>query len=326
MKILITGANGSLGGYLTRYFSQKGHQIVACGRQSESPAELLNYATYIQADINKPMELPAADVCIHTAALSDDKATLAQLLLPNVEGTKNIANATKSAKIFIHISSSSVYLPSEIPLNEDIAGKQNNRLLSPYGMSKWLSEQAIMETSQHEACFILRARGFYGTGDKMILPRLFKLVKNETLQKPGSLEINVSMTHYKNIAHAIELCLHSNQKGINIYNVADQKIYLLIEVLRKFTSKFYKKQLKEKSVPIFVLKMMAWFKIGGITGLLIRAFTQNMVLDTSKIEKELGYKAQTDLDLSLDEIAGWVEKIGGVEVLKQADKELAWKL
>jgi nucleoside-diphosphate-sugar epimerase len=49
-----------------------------------------------------------------------------------------------------------------------------------------------------------------------------------------------------------------------------------------------------------------------------------MVLDISKIKTELGYKEQTNIDNSLDSIANWVQKIGGVEVLKMANKELAW--
>ncbi len=324
MKILITGATGSLGAYLTRHFANLGHEIIASGRLAEPPKELLHYATYIQANIEKPFNLPHADACIHTAALSDDKAPLNELYFPNVEGTKNIAEATKMYKRFIHISSSSVYLPSKQPLKEDIAGKQNNKELSDYGKSKLLSEQKLMQITQHEACFILRSRAFYGEGDKLILPRLFKLVKNETLQLPGSLRVNISMTHYKNIAHAIELCLISERKGVNIYNITDEKSYLLIDVMRKFTSAFYGKKLNEKSIPIVLLQIMAFFKLGGITKLLIRAFTQDMVLDISKIKTELGYKEQTNIDNSLDSIASWVQKIGGVEVLKMANKELAW--
>jgi len=325
MKILITGATGSLGAYLTRHFANLGHEIIASGRIAKPPEELLKYATYIQADIENPLNLPFADACIHTAALSDDKSLLRDLYLPNVEGTKHIAEATKNYKRFIHISSSSVYLPSHEPIKEEIAGKQNNNELSDYGKSKLLAEEKLMQTTQHEACFILRARAFYGEGDKLILPRLLKLVKNETLQLPGSLQVNISMTHFKNIAHAIELCLLSERKGINIYNISDETVYLLIDVMRKFTSAFYGKKLNEKSIPITLLRIMAFLKLGGITKLLIRAFTQDMVLDISKIKTELGYKEQINIDSSLESIALWVQKIGGVEVLKKADKQLAWK-
>jgi len=326
MKILITGATGSLGGYLTRYFSQQGHEIIASGQMENPPLELHKYAEYLQADITKAFEVPEIDVCIHTAALSDDKATEKELFAPNVLGTENIANATKNCKKFIHVSSSSVYLPSEDLLTEEMAGKQDNAQLSNYGKSKLLSENKLIDVSEHESCFILRPRAFYGEGDKMIFPRLLKLVKGNTLQLPGSLEINVSMTHYLNIAKAIELCINSDKKGINIYNVADERVYRLIDVMRKLTSIFYGKTLQEKQIPIWVLKAMSLLKIGGITKLLIRAFTQDMVLDISKIKKELQYQESINLDSSLEKISQWVESIGGPEVLKTGAKELAWKI
>lgn len=326
MKILITGATGSLGAYLVRHFSLAGHEIIASGQMETPPKKLLEYAKYLPVDITKTTTLPSADVCIHTAALSDDKASPTELYTPNVIGTEKIAKATASYKTFIQISSSSVYLPASKPITEDLAGNQNNKQLSKYGFSKLLAEELLLKTSQHEACFILRPRAFYGIGDKMILPRMFKLVKNDILQLPGKMEIEISMTHYKNIAEAIQLCINSDRKGINIYNVGDHKTYQLIDVMRKLTTSLYGKKLKEKAIPIGLLKTFAFFKIGGMTKLLIRAFTQDMSLDLSKIQKELNYKGSSDLDSSLDEIQEWVRHIGGVSVLKKADKSLAWKV
>jgi nucleoside-diphosphate-sugar epimerase len=325
MKIIITGATGSLGAALTRYFSQQGNEIFATGKSENPPARLLEYAQYLQTDITKPYALPDADVCIHTAALSDDKGKPADLYIANVTGTKNTLEAAKNCKTFIHISSSSVYLPSDEIIPEEWAGKQNNRQLSPYGYSKLLTEQMLVETTTHNRCFVLRPRALYGACDKVILPRLLKLEKNHTIQKPGSLEVKVSMTHYNNLIHAIECCLNSEKKGINIYNVADENFYLLIDVLRKFTKTLYGTELKEKQVPILLLKTLALFKINGITPLLVRTFTKDMVLDISKIKNEMNYKPSIDLDSSLAEIKRWVESIGGIEILKTGDKLLAWK-
>lgn len=325
MKIIITGATGSLGAALTRYFSVQGHEIIATGKTNNPPENLLKYARYQQTDIIKPYSLPDADLCIHTAALSDDKGKPSDLYVANVTGTKNTLEAASNCKTFIHISSSSVYLPSEKPIVEEMAGKQNNKQLSPYGFSKLLTEQMLLETTRHNRCFVLRPRALYGAYDKVILPRLLKLEKNKTIQKPGSLEVKVSMTHYDNLIHAIECCMVSDKGGINIYNVADDKVYLLIDVLRKFTQTLYGTKLPEKQIPIALLKTLAFFKINGITPLLVRTFTKDMVLDISKIKTELSYKPKVDIDLSLGSIKNWVDSIGGVNTLKTGDKLLAWK-
>ncbi len=324
MKIIITGATGSLGAYLTRYFSKLGHEIIACGRINNPPANLHKYANYLNIDINNPFVFPQADVCIHTAALSDDKATYNELYKPNVIGTLNTLNAARNTRTFIHISSSSVYLPHPKALTEDMAGNQNNKLLSPYGKSKLEAEKILKKNAKHESCFILRPRAFYGVGDRVILPRILKLVKNNIFSRPGDMRINVSLTHYDNIAKAIDLCISSEKKGIHIYNVADAQPYVFVEVIRKIIKAVYKKPIKEKKIGLWILKLMSIFKIGGITPLLVRSFSQDMTLDISKIQKELNYEAVADFDSKLTELSDWITEIGGIEALKSGDKKYAW--
>ena len=325
MKIIITGATGAFGAAIVKYLHAKGHEIIAVGRMKEPPSLLNELTEYLCVDITKPFTLPEADVCIHAAALSDDKATPEQLFPPNVMGMKHVLDAAKECKKFIFISSSSVYLPDKDPLTEEMAGKQNNDHLSPYGRSKLMSEEQIHEHFTGESCFILRARAFYGPGDVQILPRMMKLVKNEVFNKPGELKISLSMTHYANMGRAIECCMESDKKGINTYNVADTEVYTMIDTLRSFFTSIYGKPLKEKKIPIALLKVLALFRIGGFTPLLVRALTKNMVLDTQKIEKELGYKGVITFHESLNDIHDWVECIGGPEVLKTGDKSLIWK-
>jgi len=325
MKTIITGATGSLGAYLTRYFAMNGHEVLAIGRDKSPPENLLKYAKYITLDITKPFELPDADVCIHAAALSDDKASPSELYAPNVTGTQNVATASKHCGKFIQISSSSVYLPQDKSIAEELAGNQNNRLLSPYGKSKLMAEDVLLKTTEHQACFILRPRAFYGAGDRVILPRILKLVKKNVFNRPGKMNLSVSLTHYANIASAVGLCIQSEKKGIHIYNLADDKVYILVDIIRKIISELYQKELPEHEIKIGFLKMLAFFKIGGITPLLVRSFTKDMVLDISKIKSELNYKPMVDFDSQLLEMGNWVRSIGGVENLKTGDKKLAWE-
>lgn len=323
MKVLVTGATGAFGAAITKYLANAGYEVIATGRAATPPVNLKQYATYLQYDITEEMKFPKVDAVVHAAALSDDKANASELYLPNVVGTKNVAEAAGKSK-FIFISSSSVYLPCPKPITEEMAGKQNNKQLSAYGKSKLLSEEALKESYHGDACFILRPRAFYGVGDTQILPRMMKLVKNEVFNKPGSLDIQLSMTHYENMGRAVDCCLRSKLKGFRTYNVADQEVYTMIEVLRQLFTAIYGKKLKEKEVNIRLLKVLAFFRIAGFTPLLVRALTQNMVLDISKIEKELGYTSVRTFEESLDRIEAWVKQIGGPDVLKTGSKKLIW--
>ncbi|MBN1182873.1 MAG: NAD(P)-dependent oxidoreductase [Bacteroidales bacterium] len=325
MKIIITGATGSLGAVLTRYFAKNGHEVIATGQVQNPPANLLKYADYLQTDIRNEYNLPVADLCIHTAALSDDKGIMEDLNISNIKGTIYTLKAAAECPVFIHISSSSVYLPSDTHLKEDIAGHQNNKQLSPYGYSKLKAEEALMKTCKNPSCFVLRPRAHYGPGDKMILPRILKLVKNDCIKRPGKMEVNVSMTHYDNVIHAIECCIASKKTGINIYNVADDQDYVFIDIIRKLTEALYNHPLAEKQIPISLLKFMSWFKIHGMTSLLVRSFTKNMVLDISKLKRELNYQPKRNFYEALPELKAWVERVGGVEIVKTGEKRLAWE-
>ncbi|UKN00248.1 NAD(P)-dependent oxidoreductase [Paracrocinitomix mangrovi] len=324
MRIIITGATGAFGGAMVRHFAAQGHDVIASGRKSNPPKSLLALAEYVQADITKPFELPDADVCIHGAALSDDKASSKELYLPNIVGTENTIEAASKCKKFIFVSSSSVYLPQQDLITEEIAGKQNNKMLSPYGHSKLLSEETLRNNYKGDQCFILRPRAFYGVGDTQIIPRMMKLVKNEKFNRPGKLDIQLSMTHYTNMAAAIECCIESELKGVRTYNVADDETYVMIEVLRKIFSTVYGKKLAEKEISIGLLKVLAFFRIAGFTPLLVRALTQNMVLDISKIKQELNYQSAIKFEESLNDIKNWIEAIGGYQTLLAIEKLNVW--
>ena len=325
MKIIITGATGAFGGAMTRYFSLAGHDVIAVGRRDNPPPELLKYATYLKADIRNKFSLPEADLIIHSAALSDDKAKMRDLYAPNVKGVENTLKASDKCAKFIYISSSSVYLPELNLIPEERAGKQNNNILFDYGKSKLLGEEVLQNKFEGDSCFILRPRAFYGAGDTQIVPRMLKLVKKGVFKKPGSMENSLSMTHYSNMAHGIECCINSNIKGIRTYNIADDQIYIMVEVFRKIFSAAYKKTLPEKEIKIALLNVLAFLRIGGLTPLLVRAITQNMVLDISKIKEELQYKPVVTLDNSLAELSDWIESIGGAKVLKNPEYGLTWK-
>ncbi len=326
MKIIITGSTGSLGAYLTRYFAAAGHHVIACGRAAVPPAALTACAEYLQADITAPFELPDADVCIHTAARSDDKGEWEDFQMANVVGTRHVLRAAAQCGTFIHISTSAVYLPQDKLISEDIAGQQAGQALSFYGASKLASEKVVQEQASQRQCFILRPRALYGQGDKKILPRMLRLVHGRHLYRPGHLRVNVSMTHYQNLAEAICACLQSGLTGVRTYNVSDRRPYVLLDVVRAIVNGVYGRPLPERHIPAFLLKGLGYLHIGGMTPLLVRALTQDMVLDTRLIERELQFRPSRSFEEALPGIADWALKVGGPGRVKEGSAALAWEV
>jgi 2-alkyl-3-oxoalkanoate reductase len=324
MKIIITGATGSLGAHLTRHFSKAGHEVLATSRAAEPPARLLEFAKYLSADISQPFELPEADLIVHCAALADDHAGHEALYLANVVGTGNVCEAAKHIPKFIHVSSASVYPVLDKPIVESDSDLSNTRNLSLYGITKLLAEGVVKEMCASPACFILRPRGIYGIGDRVLLPRVLALVRNGKMISPGKMNVKSSMTHFENFTHAVECCLSSDKTGTHIYNVTDAEPENLFDTLKQLLDAVHGKNLSVKRVPISVIKFLAAFGTRGLTPMFVRTISRDVVLDISKITSELKYTPPKSFDVATTEVTQWLKDIGGPAALTDRKHELAW--
>lgn len=206
-----------------------------------------------------------------------------------------------------------------------MAGQKSDIPLSHYGKSKLLAEEKLRQVSRHPACYILRPRVIYGPGDKVILPLMLKMVHGNKLQRLGDMKVRISMTHYQNVALAVECCMYAPKEGIQVYNVSDEHAYVLIDVLRKLMAELFGHPLPERWIPILPLKILANLGIGKLSKLLIRSLTNNMVLDISKIKSELNYLPTMDFDAALPDWGAWVRQVGGPEIIRTGAERLAWE-
>ena len=107
-KILITGANGFIGGSLMRYYQNQGQDVVG--------VDLVGNADdIVEGDISQPdtisQQLQECDVIIHTAALVSNAMQDSDMWRVNVLATRNLIQAAKEHKVrrFVQISSIVVY-------------------------------------------------------------------------------------------------------------------------------------------------------------------------------------------------------------------------
>lgn len=325
MKIIITGATGSLGASLVRHFSKAGHEVIACGRTATPPKRLYEFAEYFQADITRPFEFPAADVIVHSAALASDSANATELYEANVLGTLNVCDASRHITKFIHVSSSSVYPILPKPLTEDLSSEGNEKNLSPYGLTKLLAEGVINEYCKSPHRFILRPRGIYGPGDRVLLPRMLEMLRNGKMISPGKMNVRTSMTHFGNFAHAVECSIASDRSGTNTYNVSDAKTEILFDSIKKILDAIYKRNIPVKYIPLPLIKTLAAFGSQGLTPLFVRTISSDVVLDISKITLELGYNPPRKFEEALQDVALWTEQAGGVNAIRKGGVDLPWK-
>lgn len=322
----ITGATGFVGAHLVRHFSQKGYEVLAIGRQSNPPAKLTQYASWMKADITKHVPDIQADIVIHCAAHASDKGNFSTFNSVNLLGTTKVFQASPSKCKFIYISSASVYKYSDQAISEDFKMVDSEKF--KYGLTKQTGETYLhVMADRNKNVTILRPRAIYGTHDRVLMPRILQLAKGKKVWLPGNLNYKASMTSIKNLIHAIELAIPS-KKTYTIYNVADEEIYNLREVIETTLKSAYSDSLIFKEIPMKPLKLIT--KIIEKLGVPSRLSSQSLdymshdfVLDIKKIKTELGYSPTTNFHKELPSIEHWIKNTG-IERVKNGDKSIPW--
>jgi dTDP-4-dehydrorhamnose reductase len=150
--ILITGANGFLGYYLTRELLKKEYKVIATGkgdcRLPYAGHPLFSYAKMDFTDpfaVHDVFEKYKPSVIVHTGAMSKpDECELNQwqCYIVNVEGTLHLlANAEEQKSFFIFLSTDFVFSGEQgMYKEEDEPGPVNF-----YGKSKLDAEDAVKE-------------------------------------------------------------------------------------------------------------------------------------------------------------------------------------
>lgn len=148
--ILITGTTGLVGSHLLKELSKTNAQIIAIYNKTKPSLDLVNLATWKQADILdiNALEDILQDVkqVYHCAAMVSfnpkEKVLLQQL---NIEGTTNIVNACINANVekLIHVSSVATLNKKASGLITEKTNTEIDDAISEYGKTKYLSEMEV---------------------------------------------------------------------------------------------------------------------------------------------------------------------------------------
>jgi 2-alkyl-3-oxoalkanoate reductase len=306
MTILVTGASGFIGGYVaTELSKQAGNTIIATGRSHTKRFDDYLNIDYVQLNLaEKPTRNFSCDVCVHAAGLADDKSSDEQLEINNVLATVNLLYALKTCQCIIYISSASVYDFSDgQPKHETDA--QLNTNLSAYGQSKLGGEEVVL-ASNIPSAYILRPRAVYGPGDRVLMPRILKLITNNRIVVPRKLSSRSSMTHVHNLFEAISVCISVSKKGAYIYNISDTQTYSLKEVFGDIAEmKYGHRNFFQIPMPLItaIILINQVLRIESVlTQQSINYLTQSSILSIERAKKELGYSPVRNFFATKDQL------------------------
>jgi nucleoside-diphosphate-sugar epimerase len=178
-KVLITGANGFIGGSLMRYYQNQGQDVVGVDLVG-------NGNDIIEGDIAQPDTikdlLQECDVIIHTAALVSNAMQDSDMWRVNVLATRNLIEAAKEHKVrrFVQISSVVAYGNSaEGELDESQPVHADG---GSYVLTKLASEHVVLgaQANDNIEVVILRPGDAYGPGSRpWVIAPLEAIAKNQ---------------------------------------------------------------------------------------------------------------------------------------------------
>lgn len=305
MKILVTGVSGFIGSTIVEVLAANDqNQIWATGRSHTTRFHPFANVTYFQQDLSEPIPDQNCDVCIHCAGLADDKATWAEFERHNITATKNLIGVLRNCKLFIYVSSSSVYDFSDGKIKYETDASLDKDL-TRYGRSKLLAED-VVRSSTIESVYILRPRAVYGAGDRVLLPRILGLIRWGRMILPATISSKASMTHILNFTEVVSKSIERATPGVHVFNVADKKIYGLKSI---FGEILQRKSGKRTFVwiPGPLVKFLSFLSsfLGSpqkLSKQSLRYITEDSVLGLEKAENLLGYTGQYEFYGSVDQL------------------------
>jgi len=298
MKIFITGGSGFLGTYLTKFLINQGHNITIFDNFSNSNSiqSINNKIKIIQGDILNYSKLSNSientDLVIHLAAQISVKDSInnpKNTMRINVEGTQNLLDSCVENRVSNLITASTAAVfgnQSIVPLTEE----SPKNPISPYGKSKLIMEEKILEFSKQNNLnsIILRFFNLYGIGQSpqyagVITKFLENIKKNINLEIYGSGKQTRDFIHIDDAISCFDFTIKNIDGKIGkIYNVGSGSSTTILELAQLLL------KISRKNIPII-------FK-SSLKGDIVHSYTS-----IKQITNDLGFTPKISLQKGLEQ-------------------------
>lgn len=295
-KILIIGGAGFLGYNLTEKLIDKGLDVTVVTKNKDKMIKRFSGVEYIEWDINNDVPVFGSfrnfDICYYLASfkknfkyhIENPANVFIQNLSTNIGFLKTIY--TSDIKKIIIISSSTVYAPSNSPVDEHCALKNFDE--DAYAMSKVVLEAGARFLAKEKKGFkiyVARCDNFFGEFDNFnnesqVIPSLIKKVINdEIIHVWGSGNQKRTFIYVKDVVNALIFLLDLNS-DFDIFNISGQRVTSIKEII----------DIIQKTVGV---NKKIQFDLSKPEGVSIRNIT------SEKLQKITGWKQEFSLEIGI---------------------------
>ena len=311
-RILITGASGFVGRAVCKLLRDSGYSLSGTTSNVEQkigPENIpLYYIPAIGPDTDWSGPVAGADAIVHLAARvhftnSRSLDTLSEHRRANRDATKQLAKAAAVAGVNRLVFISTVKVNGEVTIGQPFSEEDIPSPDDPYGISKWEAEQALQEVSENTGLqiVILRVPLVYGPYVKGNFLKLIQVCSRFRLMPFGAISNQRSLIYVGNLASAIKTSLDHPAAVGKTFLVCDRQDISTPNLMRQINGSL--------GLKIWLISLPRWLieGIGIVVGRTesISKLTDSLQVDSSLIEKELGWFPPYTMQEGLNETAQW---------------------
>jgi predicted dehydrogenase/nucleoside-diphosphate-sugar epimerase len=320
-KVMVTGATGFLGYQLVAALARTGADVTALVRNPGTVSEgLKKQAKLVGGDLRTPeavaQAVAGAEIVFHCAAITTNSTQWSEHEDVNIKGTEAIFKAAVDAGVrrIVHVSSVAVY-GMDASKNGRLMREQDRLMEAEdpwayYVRSKLEAEDVALQYADKLDVTIVRLGILYGPGGGRAPGR--GLIQVGPLRfMVGTGGNHLPYTYIDNAVDAVLLAGTVPEASGQTYNIVDEPQMRLRQVARK-TGQIENESLILVPIPTLLLLAAARFferraaKKNAVvppklTQYVLQSASRDIVYDTQKAEKELGWSPEVKLDDALRE-------------------------
>ncbi len=317
--VLVTGATGAVGPRVVHALDQAGFQIRSFSVDNPASGMFPQNVEVLIGDVTDQVAVQSVmqgvDAVVHMAALlhivNPPPELRGKYERVNIGGTATVVESAIKAgvKRIVLFSSIAVYGASDGCILNEMSPTHPGTL---YAETKCAAEQIVLNARGGDGQSfgtVLRLGAVYGSRIKGNYERLAHALARNRFVPIGKGLNRRTLVYDKDVGRAAALAVSHPAAAGRIFNVTDGEFHALSEIIESICAALGRKP-PQTSFPVGPIRVVAGFVEKGAKAISIKApvtretldkYTEDIAVDGSLIQKELGFVPQYGLK------AGWEE-------------------